>query len=201
MTDNVGTFLSYLIGTLVFGSYLAIGYLLVFNRATRQSLHDLVVGTYVVRQNTEKQPVGEVWKGHFVVVALLVLSAASLSFFTRDLFQSGPFKGMDVVQERLSDETLVSHATITVGFSTFKQLGAETNQNRFVTAQIYLNDNRTQDEALARQLAAIVVEHYPQAQDKDVMLVTLSHGYSIGIWSQWSSKTYQIEPGEVLGGS
>ncbi len=40
--------ISWLIVFLVFGVGISIGYLLLFNRRTRQSLHDLAVGAYVV---------------------------------------------------------------------------------------------------------------------------------------------------------
>lgn len=201
LSDMMGSFLSYIIGILVFGGYFTIVYLFVFNRATRQSLHDLVVGTYVVHENTEKQPADPVWKGHFVVFALLVVAAISLTVFNNSLIQTKPFEGMNEVRIRLSDEAVVSHSTITSGLSTFKPLGEAPNQSRFVTAQIFLNENLVDDESLARHLAELVVEHYPQAREKDVMLVTLVHGYSIGIWSQWSSKTYRLKPGEILGSS
>ena len=59
-----------LINALVFGLGGAILYLYLFNGVTRQSLHDLVAGTYVVRETAEAElEVDPVPRVHLVVAA------------------------------------------------------------------------------------------------------------------------------------
>ena len=65
--------LMYPIGALLVGGSFSILYLYLFNRRTRQSLHDLVVGTYVVYAGAQQEEVREVWKPHLVIVALLFI--------------------------------------------------------------------------------------------------------------------------------
>ncbi len=48
-TAVMSTLLGYLLALVVFGGMFATTYLYIFNRRTRQSLHDLVVGSYVER--------------------------------------------------------------------------------------------------------------------------------------------------------
>lgn len=52
------------------------------------------------------------------------------------------------------------------------------------------------NESIAQAIAQEVVFSYPESIDKDVMNVTLSYGYDIGIWSNWNSKTYRFNPKE-----
>jgi uncharacterized RDD family membrane protein YckC len=69
---DAGAITSWLLVFLVFGVGLSIVYLLLFNRRTRQSLHDLAVGAYVV-SNKGGGPVGDsgrIWPAHFGVVSL-----------------------------------------------------------------------------------------------------------------------------------
>ena len=71
---------AYLLSAIVFGLGGAILYLNIFNGSTRQSLHDLVAGTYVVRASAEAEldapPIGQ---GHLVVAALWVVAATLLA--------------------------------------------------------------------------------------------------------------------------
>jgi uncharacterized RDD family membrane protein YckC len=56
---------------LLFGVSFCVTYLLLFNRKTRQSLHDLAVGAFVVRatRGPLALPAAGVWRGHSAVVA------------------------------------------------------------------------------------------------------------------------------------
>lgn len=61
-------------------------YLFLFNRGTGQSLHDIIIDSYVIRSSRlSKINVGSVWAGHIVVVMLwitLVCVFAAASVFT-----------------------------------------------------------------------------------------------------------------------
>ncbi len=69
----------------------------------------------------------------------------------------------------------------------------------YVTAQAVLSSNKVSDVELARKLAAIVIQNYPEAVNKDALRITLTYGYDIGIWSQWSNHTHDFNPGEFSG--
>ena len=193
------SFLMYPLSLIIFGGLFSIIYLYIFNRVTRQSLHDLLVGTFVVNTNIEKQEVGNVWKMHLVVVGVLFVAAALAPLFTGKLAQSEPFKDMLAVQSALSSESVVTYATVTTSTTTSSSANVGTQTTTYVTAQAVLSSNKVSDVDFARELAAIVVQHYPEAINKDILRVTLTYGYDIGIWSQWSNQTHDFNPREFAG--
>ena len=191
------SFLMYPLSLVVFGGLFSIIYLYIFNRVTRQSLHDLAVGTFVVNGNIERQEAGKVWKPHLVVVAVFFFAAAIIPAFTGELAQNEPFKDMLTVQSELSSEPGVTYASVTTGTTTFSSVNEETKTTSYVTAQVILSSNNVGDVELARQLAAIVIKSYPEAMNKDALRITLIYGYDIGIWSQWSNHTHDFNPSEL----
>ena len=193
------SFLMYPISLIIFGGLFSIIYLYIFNRVTRQSLHDLVVGTFVVNANIDKQKVGKVWKTHLVVVAAFFIAAAIVPAFTGKLAKNEPFKDMLTVQSALSNEPGVTYATITTSTTTFSSVNEGTKTTTYVSAQVFLSSNNISDVNFARKLAAIVVKNYPETKNKDALRITLTYGYDIGIWSQWSNHTYDFNPGEFAG--
>jgi uncharacterized RDD family membrane protein YckC len=190
------SFLMYPLSLIIFGGLLSIIYLYIFNRVTRQSLHDLAVGTFVVNASIERQEVGKVWKTHLVVVAVLFVAAAIVPAFTGKLAQNEPFKDMLAVQSALSNLPGINHAAVTISTTTFSSEKEETKTTSYVTAQAVLSSNNVSDVELARKLAAIVVKNYPETMNKDALRITLTYGYDIGIWSQWSNHTHDFNPGE-----
>ncbi len=193
------SYLLYPLSMIVFGGLFSIIYLYIFNRVTRQSLHDIAVGTLVVNANIEKQEVGKIWKPHLVMVVVFFVAAAIVPAFTGRLAQNEPFKDMLAVQSAISDEQGVTYATVATGTTTFSSVNEETKTATYVNAQAVLSSNKVSDVELARKLATIVVQNYPEAVNKDVLRITLKYGYDIGIWSQWSNHAHDFNPGEFAG--
>lgn len=191
--------LRYPLSLVIFGGLFSIIYLYIFNRATRQSLHDLAVGTYVVNARSECQQVQEIWKPHFIVVVLLFVAAATVPFFTAKIAQNEPFKDMLAVQSALLDAPGVIYASVSVGSTTFTSADKGTKTTTYVTAQATLSSNRIADAGFARELAAIVAMKLPEALNKDTLQITLAYGYDIGIWSWWSNYTHEFDPKEFAG--
>lgn len=191
------SFLMYPLSLIIFGGLFSILYLYIFNRVTRQSLHDLVVGTYVVSTNVEKQTTGNVWNVHLAIVALLFLAAAVVPAFTAQLAQSEPFKGMLSVQSALSNDQSVVYATISTGSSTFSSTNEGTKTTTYVSSQVFLRTNNVSDAELARRLAIIIAANYPEALQKDTVHINLKYGYDIGIASSWSNQAHNFNPLEL----
>lgn len=191
------SFLMYPLSLLIFGGLFSIIYLYIFNRITRQSLHDLVVGTYVVNTNAKMQAPGKVWNVHLIVVLVLFLAAAIVPAFTTQLAQSEPFKGMLNVQSALSSDPDVAYATISSGSSTFITSSEGTRTTTHVSSQVFLKTNNVSDVDLARRLAFILIKSYPEAQQKDIIQINLTYGYDIGIASKWSNHAHNFNPAEL----
>jgi len=191
------SFMMYPLSLIIFGGLLSILYLYIFNRVTRQSLHDLAVGTYVVNANIEKQEIGEVWKVHLFIVALLFVAAAIVPVFTSNLAQSEPFKEMLITQAALSSEPGVTYSTISTSTTTFSSVNEGAKTTTSVSAQAFLSSNNVSDTDFARRLAKIVIANYPKTSDKDVLRIVLTYGYDIGIWSQWFNHTHDFNPSKL----
>lgn len=194
--EAMQSFILYPLSLIIFGGFLSILYLYIFNRITRQSLHDLIVGTYVVNADVEKQEIGKVWKFHFIIVAMLFLLAAIIPAFTTPLAQTEPFKGMLTVQSALSSDPDVTYATISSGSTTYSSTNKGTGTVTYVNSQVFLKTDIVKDTELARRLAAIVIANYPEALQKDTIQITLTYGFDIGIASRWSNHTYSFNPDE-----
>lgn len=191
------SFIMYPLSLIIFGGLFSILYLYIFNRITRQSLHDLAVGSYVVNANVEMQAAGKVWNVHLIIVALLFLAATVVPAFTTQLAQSEPFKGMLSVQSALSNDQSVAYATVSTGSSTFSSTNAGTKTTTYVSSQVFLKANNVSDAELARRLAIIVVANYPEALQKDSVRIILTYGYDIGIASSWSNHAHNFNPLEL----
>jgi uncharacterized RDD family membrane protein YckC len=197
INESMLSYLIYPLSFLIIGGLCSIPYLYIFNRVTRQSLHDLIVGTYVVNTGVEKQEVGKVWKVHIIVAAVIFLAAAIAPVFTSQLAHTETFKDMLSVQAILSNQPNVNYATISNNTSTFSSVNEGTKTTTSISSQVFLAHNEIGNVELARQFALLVIENYPEARSKDVILITLSYGYDIGIWSQWSNYGYDFNPSEL----
>lgn len=165
--QSIHSLLIYPLSVVIFGGILSILYLFVFNRVTRQSLHDLAVGSYVVNTDAERQAPGAVWKVHLFIVALLFVVMAIVPAFTGKLAQSGLFKGLLAAQSALSREPGVRYCTINSGTTTSISPGSGSRRTTHVDVRAFLSADDINDRQLARHLADIVLKTFPDAAEKD----------------------------------
>jgi uncharacterized RDD family membrane protein YckC len=191
------SYLMYPLSLIIFGGLLSITYLYIFNRVTRQSLHDIAVGTFVVNSDSPSEELPPVWKPHLVVVISLFIAATLVPAFTSDLVQSEPFKGLLATQEAISENDSIKYAGVTVGSSSFTSSDSGTTTTTFVKAQAFLYKNNVDDVAIANELAETIIRTYPEALNKNLIQVTLTYGYDIGIASKWNSHNHQFVPNEI----
>jgi len=193
------SYLMYPLSFIIFGGLLSISYLYIFNRVTRQSLHDLAVGTFVVNAEVSSETLPSVWKPHLAVVAVLFISAALVPVFTSDLAKSEPFKGLLTTQEAINNNEAVKYAGVTEGSTTFTSSDSGSNTTTYVNTQAFLYNNNVEDSVIAKQLAQIIIQTYPESLNKNLIQVTLTYGYDIGIASKWNSYNHQFNPQELKG--
>lgn len=183
-----------LISTPLFAVYFSIAYLLMFNRKTRQSLHDLMVGAHVVKTASGPLvlPAGPVWRGHAIIAssAIGVLTVAGI-LFTLPIWSGNPFTSMLQLQQAVTGTPGVRDVTVAVNFYQSKGI---TEPALRVSAII---DASVQDrEAMAYRIARTALEHYPDAQRLRSVTVTLSTGYDIGIAHAFRSWNYSHSPSD-----
>jgi uncharacterized RDD family membrane protein YckC len=184
-----------LLALIVFGGGFAIVYLYIFNRRTRQSLHDLVVGSYVVRAEPETGTANfaSVWRGHLVAPAVVVVLCLGSPLLTRHLADADFFTGLIPLYGELQTQPHVMSTGITRGWAS--STGHPTTH--YISAQLRLDAPMTEDEDYARSIARILVKGDPHIAQEDVVTVGLAYGFDIGIASWWNRHAYSFKPHEL----
>ena len=201
-TDEAMTsFWLYPISLVIFGGLLSVTYLYVFNRVTRQSLHDLVVGTYVVNMDTEQGNNGAIWRPHLIVVGALFLASALLPVWTSNLAQNEPFKDLLSAQAALNDHPSITYVGVSSGTTTRASTSDGTKTTTYLSARAFLKNDTVSDAELAEQLATILANSHSNSQQMDVIQIVLTYGYDIGIASSWSNYSHAFKPTELIGGN
>jgi uncharacterized RDD family membrane protein YckC len=191
----MSTPLGYLLALVVFGGIFAIIYLYIFNRRTRQSLHDLAVGSYVERFDRATQPVPFpiMWRGHIVVVAVLAVIALSAPAVASRFTQTQTFAGILPLYQTLSTQPHVMTAQVVRGWSSFN--GGNTTHS--LQSSLRLDAPLTEDGDMAKRIAQLMAKADPNIANEDVVVVTLVYGYDMGIASGWKKHGYSFKPGEL----
>ncbi|SJM92914.1 RDD family protein [Crenothrix polyspora] len=196
--ENISPFwghvLSLIIWAVICGGFFSIIYLYVFNRITRQSLHDLVFGTYVVNVGIKEKNIANVWKPHLIVVGVFFIAVLIVPLVKSNFSQQEPLVGLKNSQETLMKNPLVNHVSVLVGKTTSSSIKKGDTVTTFVKAQIFLKENQVLNKALARELAGTLANSYPQTMEKDIALIELIYAYDIGIFKKWFSYKYTFKP-------
>ena len=188
------------VAAVVLGGILALAYLLVFNRRTRQSLHDLAVGAFVLRVRADAH--GErdvpgparVWAVHrAIAVALIVLAGVSPALSPL-LGRLPLFAGLLVLQQRLASQPALQSVSVHATVANFHGKTDSVRHTLLIEATVArpLADN----VPLSTRLAGIALESYPDAARQDIIEVRLSHGYDIGIASSWTTQDMALQPAQ-----
>jgi uncharacterized RDD family membrane protein YckC len=186
--------LGYLIGFLIFGLGGSIGYLYVFNGRTRQSLHDLVVGTFVVRGGgSGRFTAGTVWRPHFFIVGFLCLAVIGLSCASVKLLKKGVFSNILLVEQKLQSSGNVRGVTVDVGTAWFDHDDVR-QEATFLQSTAIWKIRPTDYQAAADEMASIILANYPDIDKKDSLSVTICYGYDIGISHVWSARSFHKSP-------
>lgn len=183
--------IGYLLFLLVFGCGISIIYLFVFNRTTRQSLHDLVVASYVVKANAQVEPPSvSIWHGHYAVLAtIIVVSLLGPLFVPVDFLES--FGSLAALQKEIANDPLIQDVGITA--NTTWSTGGK-GSARHLSVRVTTRARNTDFESLANRLAKTILDKHPDAASRDVIAVSISYGYDIGIASSWRTMNYVYTP-------
>lgn len=179
----------YLLSLVLFGGLFSILYLYIFNRNTRQSLHDMIVKSYVVNASSSPQSITPVWKVHYYVTGLIFIAAAALPFFTMGLAKQQPFAQILEIQDVLAKEPGVMHVMVQDGKSV-----TSSNETTYISAQVFISDNKVDDKERGLALARKIKSTFAGTVERNLIVVSLVYGYDIGIASAWSQHSYRYDP-------
>jgi len=193
--------IGYCIAFLIFGCGGAIIYLYIFNRRTRQSLHDLTVRTFVVRTSTKGDVVASpVWKFHLIIVGIWFFLTASFCAAGPMISQKSVFPELLAVQKSIQSTGKVHTATAFVGRS-WGFAGGKQWESTYFHSNVIWKTSPEDYDAAAKEVAALILSEYPKVMDKDVLIITVSYGYDIGIAHAWKYRVLHYSPeewGEIL---
>lgn len=189
------SFFGVVLSVLIFGGMFAIIYLFVFNRKSRRSLHDLVAGTCVVRSlpAAGAPPVAPVWRGHLVVVGIVVLLSAAAPFMVKKLAATETFEALLKANEAISAQPDVLRSFISTNIS----LDGAPDEGGYVTLTLFIDDPGVVNEERALEIGRLVLDQYPPAREKEVIVVNFVHGFDMVIASSHRSQAYRFSP-EVI---
>jgi uncharacterized RDD family membrane protein YckC len=186
---------SALFSVIVFGGGLAILYLLVFNARTRQSLHDLAVGSYVVRTGSEAAEKPRMWAGHYVVVTAMLALTGVAPLLLVGWVKNWVPKGITQAYEAMLREPEVATAQVMAGQQAFWGASGQ-RVTTGVTASVRLKRRIQNHEEEARKMVRILFENYPDAATKDSINIFLAEGYNLGIASWFFRHGFNYSPEE-----
>jgi uncharacterized RDD family membrane protein YckC len=171
----------------------AIIYLYIFNRRTRQSLHDLAAGTYVVKADNSTQIDAKIiWKGHYALITtwmvLVLVFVIGLNLFAS---KSEFFSDLEYLHKQLYISTNAKQVEVFVG-KNWTTNGTST----YFSAVVFLKGEPQDYEGEANNIADMIFKMYPEAEDKDIVVIKIVRGFDIGISKGWRSMSYSFGPGE-----
>lgn len=182
-----------IIGLIVFGVGGGVIYFYIFNRRTRQSLHDLVCKTYVVKASVVGPiTVSPVARLHYIVFAVFVVCVLAFStVIAPRLASKGMFPELLTLQKQLYELEKVSFASVFIG----KVFGPE-GSRYYVSTNVIYKEKPAVFETVAEQVARVILDAYPKSKDKDIINVKVTYGYDIGIARSWRWYSISLSPSE-----
>ena len=188
-------FTSAALAFIVFGAGGANLYLLIFNRNTRQGLHDLAASTYVVRALPKGQIEAQAfWKPHWIILGMLFVAlTAGLSFFAKSAAQWGPFPELFQDARLVEDMDGVQRA----GAWHLDQFNSHNNMHeKILSITAYVNPGSPDGPAFANEIAKSLLEKDPRVAQYDRLNIVIVCGYDIGFASGWRSNNFNHSPAE-----
>ena len=187
-------------------------YLVVFNKHTRQAIHDLAAGSYVADADKDGAlRIEPTWRFHWVIItALLIVSFGGTGVLSNKLAQWGPFphlledvrvvEGMEGVQAagaqdmktHSSDDERKKILVISVYWA-----GKSADSHPFAESLTHkVTEGWAEKQPVADLVAKLVIEHDSTVNEHDSLKVVVIRGYNIGIIHSQVSYFYEHTPSE-----
>jgi uncharacterized RDD family membrane protein YckC len=187
-------------------------YLYVFNRRTRQTVHDLVAGTFVIQASAWPMPASlpgttaagvdaardarsivtteSVWRPHFVILAIVFLVAWSGGrLVEKKLKSTDLFVEVTPIHTALLNQPEVRDAGVMKEYSF---TGGRTS----IVVTIQPGAGFGDDEAEATKMAGITLDANASASNEATLTVVIQHNVNFGIWHYSWTRSYSHTPEE-----
>lgn len=174
----------------VFGGLVFIAYLYVFNTRTRQSLHDLIVGSYVVKAEPSDAPVtSRFWPVHLlfasVLTVLLVAVPLGLMAFLWNTGLGTTVSNAEAVQTAVLAYPGVDTASVQVNTMSMWTSSSGTTTTTTLGVAVLMRAVPGSMTRTENDIAAIVLQKSPSLMGCKHLSVSVAYGYDLGIF-RWT---------------
>lgn len=181
---------SLLLGLAIFGLGSSSIYLMVFNRNTRQGVHDLMVGSYLA-ESRKDGPVAasSIWRPHWFIAGAIIILTAVTGFIVRRSEQQGSMRQLFADVQQVESLPGVQSASI-LRVSSYHQNAKVTS----LLVNVRCTVSNVDQEPLANQIADSLVTTDPTIDQYSLLRIVLIRGYDIGIAHSSFSQSYSDTP-------
>lgn len=184
------------IKTIVLASFvIGVVVIYIFNKQTRQSLHDLIVGTYVATTDRNEEPVliPSITKTPFYIFGGLVTALIAAEIFTAN-WKNPELKNVLSVYSKVSETDGVLQASVVENTNYVNDSKTLSYQAKLWVTKIP-KDNIENDKVV-REVVKIILNNATKIDSFDVISVSLTREFNIGIASQKSTTTISKAPSD-----
>jgi uncharacterized RDD family membrane protein YckC len=185
--------ISFLISVISLGIVGSTLYLLFFNRHTRQTVHDLAVGSYVI-DAVHEGPVHlqPIWKPHRIIIGLFIVA-----LICAEVLLEPKLKKSETFAHMFQDIKLIEEipGVQTAGIQEMRNLTDPGDQRSLIVNVVWTGDSANQ-EILADRIAGIVLENDPTTDNDKMLSIVIVRGYDLGFWRYQSSQSFVHSPAE-----
>jgi uncharacterized RDD family membrane protein YckC len=183
----------------VVAGFVTFAYLLIFNRRTRQLVHDLTVRTYVVRVISPRPALAPtLWRGHAIALAILCFLIVAMGCLVPIPIRFPAFKQMQAVRQSILDTGDVQAVNVSGG-KVFTVTAGKMASARVYTILAHVKGPSSSSEAAAARFVAQAEKLDPSLSSYNRIDVSLTFGYDIGIAFGDVSNQYSHTPAEWVG--
>lgn len=187
-------FVSFIIFVIVFGVGGSTLYLLTFNRDTRQGLHDLAVGAYVINADdsgpVETRTISRINRATVGLIFALTITAWILG---NVLEKKSPFLQMRQDSHEIEQLDGVQRARV---WDILSHSGINGSAKKVLIISVTRTESPGNTEIFADEVAKVIIENDRNLQTYDELSIRILYGYDIGIASRWRRVEYEHTPSE-----
>jgi uncharacterized RDD family membrane protein YckC len=199
-SSAIGIALGVVLALIVFGGMGLIVYLYLFNRRTRQSLHDIVAGTFVVRAESADATVqAHFWKGHLALGALACLLVVAipiaLLFYASGTQVDKVLDKTTAVQNAVLAVRGVDTASVQVNTLYMTSSGGQSVTTTLIV-DVRMRSAPVSMETAQDDIAAAVLKAAPTNLDQQNLRIGVAYGYDLGIFKWTNANNYAATPDE-----
>ena len=165
----------------------------IFNKQTRQSLHDLLVGTYVATTDRNEEPaiLPTMTKTPFYVFGGLVTLLIGVAIFTAT-WKAPELKNVLSIYSKVADIDGVLKASVVE--NTKYSNGSKTLSYEAKLWVQNLPNDKLENDKVVREVAQTILDNATNIDSFDVIAISMTREFNIGIASQKSTSTIRQTP-------